>query len=370
MDSLLFWAGLAPAFWPKLLFMLSRGFILCLFSLLLLGLPLSAQEQLKVATIGFYNFENLFDTIDQPDVNDIDFTPAGDYKYNTKIYQERLDNLARVVSEMATELTPDGISVLGVAEIENRSVLEDFVRHPLVAKRSYQIAHFDSPDKRGIDVALLYQSKYYQLDTARFLRLDSLYYSDGDKVYTRDMLWTSGQYDGETLHVFVGHWPSRRGGEAASAPLRNAAAQLFKTTADSIQAADPKAKIILMGDLNDDPTSPSVAKVIAAEAKPEKVKDGGYFNTMASLYRKGLGTLAYRDKWSLFDQIIVNDNLVGGEGGWRFYQAHIYNPAYMFQKTGRFRGYPLRAFVGPNYMGGYSDHFPTYIVLVKPVVRP
>lgn len=349
--------------------MLSR----CYFSfilLLLVQLPLAAQEQLKVATIGFYNFENLFDTIDQAGVNDIDFTPKGDYKYNTKIYWERQNNLARVVSEMATDITPDGLSILGVAEIENRSVLEDFVRHPLLAKRNYQIAHFDSPDKRGIDVALLYQEKYYQLDTARFLRLDDLYYADGEKVYTRDMIWTSGQYDGETLHVFVAHWPSRRGGEAASAPLRNAAAQLFKTTADSIQAADPNAKIILMGDLNDDPTSPSVAKIIGAEAKPEKLEDGGYFNPMASLYRKGLGTLAYRDKWSLFDQIIVNDNLVDGEQGWRFHQANIYNPAYMFQKTGRFRGYPLRAFVGSNYMGGYSDHFPTYIILVKPVVRP
>lgn len=349
--------------------MLSRGHLLLIF-LILSQFPLLAQEQLKVATIGFYNFENLFDTIDQPGVNDIDFTPGGNYKYDTKIYHERIANLARVVSEMATDLTPDGISVLGVAEIENRSVLEDFVRHPLVAKRNYQIAHFDSPDKRGIDVALLYQSKYYKLDTARFLRLDSLYYADGEKVYTRDMLWTIGQYDGELLHIFVAHWPSRRGGEAASAPLRNAAAQLFKTTADSIQAADPNVKIILMGDFNDDPTSPSVAKIIAAEGKPEKVKDGGYFNPMASLYRKGLGTLAYRDKWSLFDQIITSKNLVEGKGGWRFHQANIYNPAYLFQKTGRFRGYPLRAFVGPNYMGGYSDHFPTYIVLVKPVIRP
>ncbi len=340
---------------------------LVVFSLLS---SLAAQEQLKVATIGFYNFENLFDTIDQEGVNDIDFTPNGNYKYTTKVYRERLDHLGRVVAEMATDLTPDGISILGVAEIENRSVLEDFVRHPSVAKRNYQIAHFDSPDRRGIDVALLYQAKYYKLDTARFLRLNNLYYADGDTVFTRDMLWTIGQYDGETLHIFVAHWPSRRGGETASAPLRNAAALLFKNTADSIQAADPYAKIILMGDLNDDPSSPSVAKVIAAVAKSDEVPPNGYFNTMASLYRKGLGTLAYRDKWSLFDQIIVNDKLVNQARGWRFHQANIYNPPYMFQKTGRFRGYPLRAFVGPNYMGGYSDHFPTYIVLVKPVVRP
>ncbi|NJO86768.1 MAG: endonuclease/exonuclease/phosphatase family protein [Lewinella sp.] len=333
--------------------------------------PLSAQEQLKVAAIGFYNFENLFDTIDQPEVNDVEFTPAGDYHYNTNIYQDKLSRLAQVVSEMATDITPDGLSLLGVAEIENRGVLEDFAAQPAVAARNYQIAHFDSPDRRGIDVALLYQAKYFKLEQARPLRLDNLFYSEGDSVFTRDILWVKGRYDDETIHVFVAHWPSRRGGEAASAHLRNAAALRFKLTADSIQLADPSAKIILMGDLNDDPTSPSVAKVIQAQGDVAKVATMGYYNPMLPLFRKGLGTTAYRDNWSLFDQIILNKQWLGTEtSGWRFHQAFIFNPSYLFQKSGRFRGYPQRAFVGSSYVQGYSDHFPVYILLVKPVVRP
>lgn len=346
---------------------LLRLFIL---TITLFPLLLSAQE-LKVGAIGFYNFENLFDTIDQEGVNDFEFTPAGDLGYDHQMYYDKLKKLAKVVGEMATDITPDGLSMLGVAEIENRSVLEDIIRQPAIADRNYQIVHFDSPDRRGIDVGLLYQSKYFTLDTARYLRLNDLYYADGDTVFTRDILWASGEYDGERLHVFVNHWPSRRGGEAASAPLRKAAALRFRTVADSVQAAEPYAKIVMMGDLNDDPTSPSVAKVIGAKMDAKKVKADGYYNPMAALYRKGLGSNAYRDKWSLFDQIILNDELVKKDvRGWRYFQTQIYNPAYMYQKTGRYRGYPFRAFVGGNYMGGYSDHFPVYVLLVKPVARP
>ena len=331
---------------------------------------ISAQD-MKVGAIGFYNLENLFDTLDQEGVRDFEFTPAGDLGYDTEMYYAKLGNLSKVISEMATDITPDGLSMLGVAEIENRSVLEDLVKQPSLAARNYQIAHFDSPDRRGIDVGLLYQEKYFKVESSKNIRLYDLYYADGDTVLTRDILWVSGKYDGETMHVFVNHWPSRRGGEAASAPLRNAAALKFRQTADSIQLADPTAKIVMMGDLNDDPTSPSLAKVVEAKSSINKVKKDGYYNPMAALYRKGLGSNAYRDKWSLFDQIVVNDELVKkGAQGWRYYQTQIYNPPYMYQKTGRFRGYPFRAFVGGRYMGGYSDHFPVYMLLVKEVPRP
>ncbi|PHI18629.1 endonuclease [Lewinellaceae bacterium SD302] len=344
---------------------MNKLFVLCF--LLSLG-TLSAQEtQYKVGAIGFYNVENLFDTIDQPNVRDTEFTPAGDYAYNSTVYYHKLANLAKVMSEMATDVTPDGLSMIGVAEIENRSVLEDLVAQPALKDRNYQIAHYDSWDKRGIDVGLLYQEKYFDLDTARYLRMHDLFYADGDTVFTRDILWVSGLYDGEPIHVFVNHWPSRRGGEAASAPLRNAAALRFKLVADSIQLADPTAKIVMMGDLNDDPTSPSLDKVIAAKSKVNKLKSGDYYNPMYELFRQGLGSNAYRDKWSLFDQIVLNEKLARDESGWRYYQTHIYNPAYMYQKSGRYRGYPQRAFVSGRYVKGYSDHFPVYVLLVKPV---
>lgn len=331
------------------------------------GVLLAQDTQYKVGAIGFYNLENLFDTIDQPGVRDFEFTPAGDIGYDSKIYYDKLDKLAGVIAEMATDVSPDGLSMLGVAEVENRGVLEDLVKQPALAKRDYQIAHFDSWDKRGIDVGLLYQAKYFDLDTARYLRLRNLYRADGDTVFTRDILWVTGLYDGEPLHVFVNHWPSRRGGETASAPLRNAAALRFRQTADSIQAADPTAKIVMMGDLNDDPTSPSVAKVIGVKSNPKRLRPGQYYNPMVDLFRKGLGSNAYRDKWSLFDQIVLNERLTNDDAGWRYYKTMIHNPAYMYQKTGRFRGYPQRAFVGGRYLGGYSDHFPVYVLLVKPV---
>lgn len=345
--------------------------LLCVawLSFAFLSLGLTAQDtQFKVGAIGFYNVENLFDTIDTEGVNDFEFTPKGDIGYDSEIYYDKLSKLAGVIAEMGTDVTPDGLSMLGVSEIENRAVLEDLANQPALKDRNYKIAHYDSWDKRGIDVGLLYQEKYFDLDTARYLRLRNLYYDDGDTVFTRDILWVSGLYDGEPLHVFVNHWPSRRGGEAASAPLRNAAALRFKQTADSIQLADPTAKIVLMGDLNDDPTSPSLTKVIRAEGNQEKLRTGEYFNPMYNLFKKGLGSNAYRDKWSLFDQIVINEKLANEKGdGWRYYKTMIHNPAYMYQKTGRFRGYPQRAFVGGRYVKGYSDHFPVYILLVKPV---
>lgn len=329
---------------------------------------LAAQDtQFKVGAIGFYNLENLFDTIDQPGVKDYEFTPEGDIGYDSEIYYDKLERLSKVISEMATDVTPDGLSLVGVAEIENRSVLEDLVQQESIKGRNYQIAHFDSWDKRGIDVGLLYQTKYFDLDTARYLRMHDLFYTNGDTVFTRDILWVSGKYDGEPLHVFVNHWPSRRGGQAASAHLRNATALRFKQVADSIQLADPNAKIVMMGDLNDDPTSPSLAKVIKVKSNPKKLKPGDYYNPMVELFRKGFGSNAYRDKWSLFDQIVLNQHLTTDKEGWRYYKTMIYNPPYMYQKSGRFRGYPQRAFVSGRYMKGYSDHFPVYVLLVKPV---
>jgi hypothetical protein len=336
--------------------------------LLLFTLSLQAQEQTyKVGLIGFYNFENLFDTLDSPDVRDTEFTPTGPKLYDTRIYREKLDNLARVVSQMGTDLSPDGLSILGVSEIENRSVLEDFVAHPRLADRHYQIVHFDSPDRRGIDVGLLYNPKYFTVTESRAVPLMIYDQDDGDRIFTRDVLVVGGLYDGDPLYLMVNHWPSRSGGEAASAPLRNAGALLCKNIADSIQQVNPEAKIIIMGDLNDDPTSPSVAEILQAKRRPNQVRPGGFYNPMWEFYRQGLGTLAYRDAWNLFDQLIINRNLIDQrQEGYRFYQAYIFNPIYLVQKTGHFRGYPFRTFSGDTYLGGYSDHFPVYLALIKP----
>ncbi|MEL7120705.1 MAG: endonuclease/exonuclease/phosphatase family protein, partial [Bacteroidota bacterium] len=245
-----------------------------LIFILTFTISLNAQNEYKIGAIGFYNFENLFDTLDTPNKIDEDFTPMGALKWNTEHYQEKIGNLAKVISEVATNRTPDGLALLGVAEIENQSVLEDFVNHPLISKRNYKIVHYESPDVRGIDVALLYQEKYFKLKSSKKMPL-LIHDDNGDRIYTRDILLVEGMYDGDLMYVMVNHWPSRRGGEEASQPYRNAAALLCKNTSDSILAQHPEAKIIIMGDLNDDPVSPSVSKIIRAKKKANSVKANG-----------------------------------------------------------------------------------------------
>ncbi|GIV32172.1 MAG: endonuclease [Saprospiraceae bacterium] len=324
-------------------------------------------QQYRVACIGFYNLENLFDTLDDPHTFDEEFTPAGARLWDSTKYHGKLRNLARVIAELGTDLSPDGPVILGVAEVENRRVLEDLVAQPAIAARNYRIVHFDSPDRRGIDVGLLYQPTYFRPLGARSIRLD-LKNQQGDSVYTRDILYVTGLLDTDTLHILVNHWPSRRGGEKATRALRNAAAAECRAVKDSLIRLNPDAKVIVMGDLNDDPTSPSVAKVLLAKPKKSQLRQGDFYNPWYEPYKKGLGTLAYQDAWSLFDQIIITEALVSGRnGGYRFYQARVFNPGYLVQKTGQFKGYPYRTFDFDNYIEGYSDHFPVCIYLLKPV---
>ena len=332
---------------------------------------LSSQEaQYKVAGIGFYNFENLFDTIDDPNKRDSEFTPGGRRKWTQAVYEDKLNNLAKVVSELGTEITPDGLALLGVSEIENRQVLEDFVKQPAIAARHYQIVHYDSPDERGIDVALLYQPKYFKVTKSTPIPL-LIYNDDGQRNYTRDILHVEGLLDGEPLHILVNHWPSRSGGEKRSRPGRNAAALICKHIKDSLQQLDPNVKIIVMGDLNDDPVSPSVKEILACKNKIRDVRPGDFYNPMHRFFKKGYGTTAWRDAWSLFDQIIVSSGLVNKkQNGYHFYKAVVFNKPYLIQKTGKYKGYPFRTFDFDNYIGGYSDHFPVYIFLIKEVAKP
>ena len=189
---------------------------------------------------------------------------------------------------------------------------------------------------------------------------------DGNPYYTRDILYVYGMYDGEPMHFFINHWPSRRGGEEASAPNRALAASVAKHKIDSINAVDPTAKIVLMGDLNDDPVSPSVAKTLGATGNADKIKENGLYNPWVSYYKEGIGTLAYADAWNLFDQIMVSNAFMNKEQkGFFFQKANIFSKEFMIQKTGRYKGYPLRTYDFSVYQGGYSDHFPTYLLLLK-----
>jgi hypothetical protein len=329
------------------------------------------KEAHKVVCVGFYNFENLFDTLDTPGKRDGDFTPKGNLLYNSRVYQEKLGNLSQVVGEMGTELTPDGPALLGIAEIENRAVLEDFVQQPSIAKRNYQIEHYESLDKRGIDVALLYNPKYFEvLESGKVT--PKLFYDrnpdakERDTVFTRDMLWVKGKLDGEVIHVIVCHWPSRRGGSY----LREGAAKACRDFIRTIQEDQPRAKFIVMGDLNDDPVSPSVKSVMLAKGQKGQVKSGGFYNPWEELYKSGIGTLAYRDSWNLFDQILISQSfLPKNQEGYTFYKNVIFNKSYLLSKGGRFKGYPFRTYSYGKYIGGYSDHLPVYVYLVKKVKK-
>lgn len=323
------------------------------------------KNDYKPMVVSFYNLENFYDTIDNPIVNDEEFLPSGPRNYNSPIFWDKVNKLATVISQIGIEINPDGPAILGVAEIENDTVLNDLVRHKLIEKRNYKIVHYDSRDIRGVDVGLLYNPKYFKPEASDklFVQLPG---GSKDAYYTRDILWVKGKLDGETVHFYVNHWPSRSGGEERSAPAREAAAQVCKNHMDSILKLEPDARIIIMGDLNDDPVNNSVAGILNAKGKQKDVRKGGLFNPWTELYRRGIGTLAYQDAWGLFDQIIISHPFLEKEqNGSFFYQQHIFRREYMVENKGRYKGYPMRTWDGNTYRGGYSDHFPTYIVLLK-----
>jgi hypothetical protein len=338
-----------------------------LLSTTILG-GLFSQEEKKeflVTGIGFYNLENLFDTLVDPDPNKIlqeDFTPKGAKVWTSEHYQEKLVNMAKVIREIGTEVTPDGVAILGVSEVENKSVLEDLVQSESIKSRNYKVVHYDSPDKRGIDVGLLYNPKYFTVTSSKSFSLRSV----DTTFYSRDQLLVSGLLNGEEIHVIVAHWPSRSGGEKRSKPRRASAAKLGRMIIDSLQTNDPNAKVFYMGDLNDDPTDESVKKHLRAFGKEEKMQKGDLFNPWESYYKKGIGTLAYRDAWNLFDQIIISKSLLGKDySSLKMYKSKIFSKAYLKSTEGRYKGYPYRTYSFGAYVGGYSDHFPVYMFLIK-----
>ncbi|MEO5570725.1 MAG: endonuclease/exonuclease/phosphatase family protein [Bacteroidia bacterium] len=340
--------------------------IIFLFILISTSKAFSQEKNYKVGVIGFYNLENLFDTINEAN-KDEEFLPDGSNHYTSEVYIDKLGKLSSVISLIGSDMSPDGLSMMGCAEVENESVLKDLINTPKLKSRNYKIVHYDSPDERGIDVGLIYNPKYFTVKSSESLFVEL--YDDAEKKLprlTRDVLFVFGIYDGEPLYVFVNHWPSRRGGEEASAPGRAKAAGVCKHKIDSITKLNPGAKIIVMGDLNDDPVSPSVAVVLNAKGDKKNVKLGGLYNPWTNYYTKGIGTLAYNDAWNLFDQIMLSSAwLDKKQSGFFFKEADIFHKAWMEEASGKYKGYPKRTYAGNTYIGGYSDHFPTYVVLLK-----
>lgn len=330
---------------------------------------LGSGAQTRPYTVAFYNLENLFDTIKSPGVYDEEFTPQGPKAWNSAKYLKKIGNIEQVFYNMAGTFKSYP-TIIGVSEIENRNVLEDVVSTPKLMKANYQIVHYDSPDARGVDVALLYRPDQFNYEGSRAI---PMVLADDPGFKTRDILSVWGTIDGERFCFFVCHWPSRLGGQAASEPKRVAAARTVKHAVDSILAEQPDTRIVIMGDMNDDPTDKSLAQELGGKGKASDVKPGELFNPFMEMFKAGYGTLAYQDAWNLFDNMIVSGNLLTApDGGLKLvkaekskYYGNIFDRAFLRQTSGQYKNYPLRTFVGNTFQGGYSDHFPVYIHIAK-----
>lgn len=329
---------------------------------------LFAQEErhFKVGCIAFYNVENLFDTIDTPGIIDSDFTPDAPKQWNTERYFFKIDRLAEVISKIGIEMTGAPPGVVGLCEVENAEVLYDLVADEQIRRYDYQVVHYPGPDRRGIDCALIYRPDVFTLKSSVSYRLDS----EKHGFITRDQLLVTGYYDNEKMAFIVVHYPSRRRGEKMSRPRRIATADLTRYIVDSLLNDDPNAKIVVMGDLNDNPNDVSVKKHLNSTGKIDRMTGDQLFNPMYDLFRQGIGSLAFRDQWSLFDMILVSKAFVDHETpGYKFHRAYIFNRPFLVQKEGRFKGYPFRTYVGDTFAGGYSDHFPAYMFIIKEVEK-
>ncbi|MBQ0768711.1 MAG: endonuclease/exonuclease/phosphatase family protein [Bizionia sp.] len=332
------------------------------------GVNAQEAKKYKIHTVAFYNVENLFDTEDDTTKND-EASPIMEINSDREgIYKKKVSNMAKVISDIGKDDTGNSPAVIGLCEVENRQVIEDLANDPELLNKDYGIVHFDSPDRRGIDVALMYQKALFQPISKSSHTLKIFDDTSRKRIYTRDQLLVTGKLDGETMHFIVNHWPSRRGGEERSRAKRVAAAKLSKRIVDSLQVIDPYAKIIIMGDLNDNPNNASVKDVLKAERKKKNVELKGIYNPMIDFFKKGLGSNAYRDSWSLFDQMMLTKPFIeDGYESFKFYKAGIFNKNYLINTNGRYKGYPFRSFADGGFTGGYSDHFPVYVYLIKEV---
>ena len=342
--------------------------------LILLIIPLTSCAQGKRSfVIGFYNLENLFDTYHDEGKNDYEYLPDGANQWTEAKYAKKLHNMASVIRAMKDE-NKVWHAVLGVSEIENRHVLEDLVSQPEIAEANYQIVHYDGPDRRGVDVALLYRPNLFKLLESKSIPFDfnsSIAFSlnEEEKAYfrTRDILMVRGMLGNEMFAFFVAHLPSRIGGKGGD--LRSRGGEIMYQESMRLMAEYPGIKIVAMGDMNDNPTDPSMAVYMHGKENIDEVGKEDFFSPFVSMLKSGYGSLAYQGEWNIYDIIVVNANLCRGEGlkirpivKKKFY-GRIFNPPFMTQQEGPYAGTPFRTFSGGAFIGGYSDHYPTYIVV-------
>ncbi len=356
---------------------MKRSFIVAAL-LLLMSISASAQKTQQNYVIGFYNLENLFDIYDDPVKNDSEFLPEGKNKWTQAKYEKKLHNMAKVIRSMADN-NKRWHTILGISEIENRLVIEDLVSQPEIADANYQIVHYDSPDRRGVDVALLYkpdQFTYLDSESIPFDFNSDIDFSDTDTSYfkTRDILMVHGLIAGEHFAFYVAHLPSRVGGKGGN--LRSRGAEIIYNHSREMEAKYPGIKIVAMGDMNDNPTDDSMAKYLHGQERLENVTPTEFYSPYISMLKAGYGSLCYQGVWSIYDLELVNYNLAHApDGGLKIqpvtknhgkeYYGVVFKRPWMTTQKGQYKGYPFRTFSNGAFVGGYSDHYPTYIVIGK-----
>ena len=346
------------------------------------------EKRYKMYGVMFYNLENLFDTINANGTYDVEFSPNGARQWDGRKYWMKIDRMAYAISQMKTDNTPYGPAIIGVSEIENITVLQDLVRDPQIRNWRLQIAPYhDSPDRRGVDVGLLYNPRYFSVLNVTNQRLSEEdfdraraaadegrkgEYEWNDNFRTRDQMCVVGLLAGDTVAVIVNHWPSRLGGQEASSPKREAAGYMCRRTIDSlVNVHGEHIGIIFMGDLNDDPMDKACAESVGGKRNIEEVNQPGeMFNPFWNILARGIGTLAYKGQWNLFDQIMCNGFFTKYHEGkdkpqLTFVRAEALNRDFLKTQEGDRKGYPLRTYSSGVFLNGYSDHFPTEIFLVK-----
>jgi len=312
----------------------------------------------------FYNVENLFDTYDDSNKEDDEFLPDGEKHWTYNRYQDKLKNLFKVIIAVGGWKPPE---IIGLSEVENKVVLEDLLKNTPLSKFEYKIEHYESPDVRGIDVALLYLSSSFTILNSKTVPIT---FTGEPEWETRDILYVKGvTADHDTLHLFINHWPSRTGGQLETEKYRLVTASVLYSEVEQIFTLDPNAKIIMMGDFNDNPNNRSIRDVLKVKLDYPPVDNSSLYNLSHTDDDPNLpGTIKYKMEWGLFDQIIVSGCLLKGNGGVRVQKKdfHAYSAEYLMEPDATYLGMkPFRTYIGYKYQNGFSDHLPVYIDLWK-----
>ena len=349
---------------------MKRISFLLILALCMVSIGAMSQNEKKYLCygVGFYNQENLFDTCHDEGKRDYDFLPTGSYRWNGLKYSHKLKNMARALADMGTDVLPKnvGCAVIGLSEVENSKALDDLTAQEPLKARGYKYVHIEGPDRRGIDCALLYNPQLFKVWNTKLVPYVQELEKDS-AFLTRGFLTVSGEMAGEHVAFVVCHWPSR----AAKPFYRESGGRQVRALKDSLLREDPKVKVFVMGDMNDDPTNASMTEALGCKPDIDEVGKGEMYNPWYNiLVKEGLGTLTYGGSWNLFDQIVMTPNLLNKKGAkdfstLKFFKNQIFRRDYLFQTEGKYKGAPKRTHAGGVWLDGYSDHLPVVVYLVK-----